>query len=82
MQLQEIDKAQLRGWLVRNGTRPARVDEIMLAIGRHKLRGYYDGTMTVLVAGDRIGVAKRAESGPKRDRPSEVVGWSVAASRL
>lgn len=82
MELTELGKQELKAALQANHTRPERVAEIMKGIGRKRLRLGQDGVHTVLVCGDSAGVAKRAESGKKRDEPNGVIGMCVAASRL
>ena len=82
MELTEMDKGELKQALRANHTRSGRISEIMQAVGRKQLRVGQDGALTVLVCGDSVGVAKRAESGPKRDEPNELVGLCIAASRL
>ena len=82
MELTEMGKRELRATLQANHTRPERVAAIMRDIGRKHLRMAQDGAYTVLVCGDSVGVAKRAESGDKRDEWNGVVGLSIAASRL
>ena len=80
--MRELEKRELRWALEANHTRPERISVIMQAVGRKQLRMARDGVRTVLVCGDSVGVAKRAESGKKRDEPNEIVGLCVAASRL
>ena len=82
MELTKWSKRKLRETLQANHTRPERIATIMQVVGRKQLRMAHDGVHTVLVCGDSVGVAKRAESGPKRDEPNGVVGLCVAASRL
>ena len=82
MKLTELGKQELRRVLKANRTRPERIAGIMQAVGRKQLRIARDGVHTVLVCGDSVGVAKRAESGRKRDEPNWIVGLCIAASRL
>ena len=82
MELMEMGKQELKGVLEMNHTRPERIAAIMKGIGRKQLRTACDDAYTVLVCGSNVGVAKRAESGVKRDEPNLVVGLCIAVSRL
>lgn len=82
MELADLSRRELKATLKANHTRPERIAEIMHAVGRRRVRLARDGVHTVIVCGDSVGVAKRAESGRKRDEPNATVGLCVAASRL
>jgi len=83
MKLRPMDTRVLFDVLRANGTRKAKLYEIDEVVGaRDRVLVAQDDRWTVVVAGNRVGVAKRATYARMADAPSEQVGLSIAASRL
>lgn len=82
MELKNMPKRTLEAALRLNGTRPEVVDRIGARIGKKHIKWACDGTWTILVCGDAVGVAKRATYARMADNESVAVGLSIAASRL
>ena len=83
MELRPMDTRALFDVLRANGTRKSKLHEIDEVVGaRAEVLVAQDERWTVVVAGDRVGVAKRATYARMADAPSKQVGLSIAASRL
>ena len=84
MQLRTIHMDDVIGALWRNHTKLSKVtkvSDVLIANGRQALWAS-DDKWTVLVCGDRVGVAKRATYARMSDPPRPDVGLAIAASRL
>lgn len=83
MKLEPMDTRTLFDALRANGTRRAKLYEIGEIVGSaDTVMVASDSRWTVVVAGEHVGVAKRATYARMADEPSAQVGLSIAASRL
>ena len=82
MRLTDTRKETVLSALRLNGTRPGKVEKIEARIGKRHVRIGMDDKWTVVVAGELVGVAKRATYVPMQDEEKAEIGIAIAASRL
>ena len=82
MKLRDAKKQAVVAALRLNGTRDRKIRSVERRIGKHHVKIGMDGKWTVVVAGDRVGVAKRATYAKMRDEENVETGIAIAACRL